>query len=54
MSQRITIAIVTTTPFVIVVPITLTMLTTNQIITTKSATSQIRLSKDSYILAMLS
>jgi hypothetical protein len=49
-----TIAIITTTPFIIVALTTLTMLTVNQIIVTKSATSQIRLSKDSYILAMLS
>jgi hypothetical protein len=53
MLQRI-IAIVIITPFVIVTPITLTMLTTNQRIVTKSAISQICLSKDSYVLAVLS
>jgi hypothetical protein len=53
MLQRI-IAIITTIPFVIVTPITLIILTINQRIVTKSAISQICLSKDSYVLAMLS
>jgi hypothetical protein len=39
MLQRITTAIVITMPFVIVTLITLTILTTNQIIITKSVTS---------------
>jgi succinate dehydrogenase/fumarate reductase cytochrome b subunit len=53
MLQRITVIIITT-PFVIVALTILTMLTINQRIATKSATSQIRLSKDSYVLVVLS
>jgi hypothetical protein len=53
MLQKI-IAIITIMPFVIVALIILTMLTINQRITTKFATSQICLSKNSYVLVMLS
>jgi hypothetical protein len=46
--------IMTTTPFVIVAPTTLTMLTANQRIVIKSAISQIHPSKDGHVLVVLS